>query len=65
MYWEAMNFLYLGELALESSDFSDALEYAEISSERFLQTSRKDYIYRAYAIAATAAARMGRYRNST
>ena len=59
VYREAMNFLYLGELALERGDFSEALEYAEISSERFLETPRKDYIYRAYAIAATAAARMG------
>ena len=59
VYREAMNFLYLGELALERGDFAEALEYAEISSERFLETPRKDYIYRAYAIAATAAARMG------
>ena len=59
VYWEAVNFLYLGELALERSDFSEALEYAEISSERFLETPRRDYIYRAYAIAATAAAKMG------
>ena len=59
IHWEAMNFLYLGELALERDDFSGALEYAEISSERFLQTPRKDYVYRAYAIAATAAARIG------
>ncbi len=59
LYWEAMNFLYLGELALERGDFAEALEYAEISSERFLETPRKDYVYRAYAIAATAAARMG------
>ncbi|MDE2701122.1 MAG: sigma 54-interacting transcriptional regulator, partial [Gemmatimonadota bacterium] len=58
-YWEAVNFLYLGELALERGAFSEALEYAEISSERFLQTPRRDYVYRAYAIAATAAARMG------
>ena len=59
VYGEAMNFLYLGELALERGDFAGALEYAETSSERFLQTPRKDYIYRAYAIAATAVARMG------
>ncbi len=59
VYWEAANFLWLGELALERDDFAEALEYAEISSERFLETPRKDYIYRAYAIAATAAARMG------
>ncbi len=59
VYWEAANFLYLGELALERGDFAGALEYAEISSERFLQTPRKDYIYRAYAIAAIATARMG------
>ena len=59
IHWEAVNFLYLGELALERGDFSEALEYAEISSERFLQTPRRDYIYRAYAIAATATARMG------
>ncbi|MDE2723378.1 MAG: protein kinase, partial [Gemmatimonadota bacterium] len=59
VYWEAVNFLYLGELALERSDFSEALEYAEISSEQFLETPRRDYIYRAYAIAATAAAKMG------
>ena len=59
VYWEAVNFLYLGELTLERGDFVEALEYAETSSERFLQTPRKDYIYRAYAIAATAAARMG------
>ena len=59
VYWEAMNLLWLGELALERGAFSEALEYAEISAERFLQTPRKDYVYRAYAIAATAAARMG------
>ncbi len=59
VYWEAVNFLYLGELALERGAFSEALEYAEVSVERFLKTPRKDYIYRAYAIAATAAARMG------
>ena len=59
VYWEAMNFLYLGELALEHGDFLEALEYAETSVERFLQTPRRDYVYRAYAIAATAAARMG------
>ena len=59
VYWEAMNFLYLGELALERDDFSGALEYAETSAERFLETSRRDYIYRAYAIAATAAAILG------
>ncbi len=58
-YWEAVNFLYLGELALEGGDFSEALEYAKISAEQFLQTPRKDYVYRAYAIAATAAAKMG------
>ncbi len=59
VYWEAMNFLWLGELALERSDFAEALEYAETSAERFLETSRRDYIYRAYAIAATVDARMG------
>ena len=59
IHWEAANFLYLGELALERDDFSEALEYAEISSERFLKTPRRDYIYRAYAIAATAVARIG------
>ncbi|MCY3684260.1 MAG: sigma 54-interacting transcriptional regulator [Gemmatimonadetes bacterium] len=59
VYWEAVNFLYLGELALERGDFSEALEYAETSAERFLQTPRRDYVYRAYAIAATAAAKMG------
>ena len=59
VYWEAVNLLRLGELALERSDFSDTLEYAETSIERFLETPRRDYIYRAYAIAATAAARMG------
>ncbi len=59
VYWEAMNFLYLGELALEQGNFVEALEYAETSSERFLQTPRRDYVYSAYAIAATAAARMG------
>jgi len=59
IHWEAANFLYLGELALERGDFAGALEYAETSAERFLQTPRKDYIYRAYAIAATAAAKMG------
>ena len=59
VYWEAMNFLWLGEVALEHGDFAEALEYAEISVERFLETSRRDYIYRAYAIAATAAAKMG------
>ena len=59
IHLEAVNFLYLGELALERGDFAEALEYAEISAERFLETSRKDYVYRAYAISATAAARMG------
>ena len=59
IHWEAANFLYLGELALERGNFAEALEYAETSAERFLQTPRKDYVYRAYAIAATAAARMG------
>ena len=59
IYLEAVNFLYLGELAMERGDFAEALEYAEISSERFLETPQRDYIYRAYAIAATAAARMG------
>ena len=59
IYWEAANFLYLGELALERGGFLEALEYAETSAERFLKTQRKDYVYRAYAIAATAAARMG------
>ena len=58
-YGEAVNFLYLGELALERGNFTEALEYAETSVERFLETPRRDYIYRAYAIAATAAARMG------
>ena len=59
IHWEAANFLYLGELALERGDFAGALEYAETSAERFLQTPRRDYIYRAYAIAATAAAKIG------
>ena len=59
IYWEAANFLWLGELAMERGDFAEALEYAEISAERFLETPRKDYVYRAYAIAATATARMG------
>ena len=59
VYWEAMNFLWLGELALERGAFAEALEYAETSAERFLQTPRKDYIYRAYAIAATATAKIG------
>ena len=59
IHWEAANFLYLGELALERGDFSGALEYAETSAERFLKTPRKDYVYRAYAIAATAVAKMG------
>ncbi len=59
VYWEAVNCLYLGELALERGDFSAALEYAETSIERFLETPRKDYIYRAYAIAATAVAKIG------
>ncbi len=59
VYGEAMNFLWLGEVALERGDFLEALEYAETSVERFLQTPRRDYVYRAYAIAATAAARMG------
>ena len=59
LYWEAMNLLWLGELSLERSDFPEALEYAETSAERFLQTPRRDYVYRAYAIAATATARMG------
>ena len=39
--------------------FAEALEYVETSAERFLQIPRRDYVYRAYAIAATAAARMG------
>ena len=59
LYWEAMNFLWLGELALERGDFAEALEYAETSAERFLETPRRDYVYRAYAIAATAVAKMG------
>ena len=59
VYGEAVNFLYLGELALEQGNFSEALKYAETSAERFLQISRRDYIYRAYAIAATATARIG------
>ena len=59
VYWEAMNYLWLGELALERGDFLEALEYAETSSERFLETPRRDYVYRAYAIAATAATKMG------
>ena len=59
VYWEAMNFLWLGELVLERGDFAEALKYAETSVERFLETPRKDYVYRAYAIAATATARMG------
>ncbi|MCE2435844.1 MAG: sigma 54-interacting transcriptional regulator, partial [Candidatus Latescibacteria bacterium] len=59
IYWEAASFLWLGELAMERGDFAEALEYAEISAERFLETPRKDYVYRAYAIAATATARMG------
>ena len=58
-YWEAMNLLWLGELALERGNFLEALEYAETSAERFLETPRRDYVYRAYAIAATAVARMG------
>ena len=59
IHWEAVNLLYLGELALERGDFAEVLEYAEISVEHFLQTPQRDYIYRAYAIAATAAARIG------
>ncbi len=59
VYWEAVNFLWLGELALERGAFLEALEYAETSVERFLQTPRRDYVYRAYAIEATAAAGMG------
>ena len=59
VYWEAINLLWLGELALERGDFAEALEYAETSAERFLKTPRKDYVYRAYAIAATVAARIG------
>ena len=59
IHWEATNLLWMGELASERGDFAEALEYAETSAERFLETSRRDYIYRAYAIAATAAARMG------
>ncbi len=59
IHWEAANFLYLGELALERRDFAEALEYAETSIERFLETPRRDYVYRAYAIAAMVAARMG------
>ena len=59
IYWEAANFLWLGELALERDDFAEALEYAEISVGRFLETPRKDYVYRACAIAATAATKMG------
>ncbi len=57
VYWEAMNFLRLGELSLERGNFLAALEYAETSVERFLETSRRDYVYRAYAIAAAAAAK--------
>ena len=59
IYLEAANFLWLGELALERRDFAEALEYAKISAERFLETPRRDYVYRTYAIAATATARMG------
>ena len=59
VYGEAVSFLYLGELALEHGDFAEALEYAETSAERFLEIPRKDYVYRAYAIAATAAVRIG------
>ena len=59
VYWEAMNFLWLGEVALERGDFLQALKYAETSAERFLKIPRGDYVYRAYAIAATATARMG------
>ena len=59
VYWEAVNLLYLGELALERGDFTEALEYAKTSAGRFLETPRRDYVYRAYAIAATAVARMG------
>ena len=59
VYWEAMNLLWLGELALERGDFAEALEYAETSAERFLKTPRRDYVYRVYAIAATAAAKIG------
>ena len=59
VYWEAMNLLWLGELALERGDFAEALEYAETSVGRFLETPRRDYVYRVYAIAATAAAKMG------
>ena len=59
VYGEAVIFLWLGELALERGDFFQALEYAEASVERFLKTPRKDYIYRAYAMVATAAAKMG------
>ena len=59
IHLEAVNFLYLGELALERGDFVEALEYAETSAERFLETPRRDYIYRAYAIATTAAANIG------
>ena len=59
VFWEAVNLLWLGEVALERGNFAGALEYAEISVERFLETPRRDYVYCAYAIAATAAARMG------
>ena len=59
VYWETMSFLWLGEVALERGNFVETLEYAETSAERFLQTPRRDYVYRAYAIAATATARMG------
>ncbi len=59
VYSEAVNLLWLGELALERGDFAGALEYAETSAEQFLATPRRDYVYRAYAIAATATARMG------
>ena len=58
VYWEAVNLLWLGELALERGNFLEALKYAEISIERFLEIPQKDYIYRVYAIAATATARM-------
>ena len=59
VYWESVNLLRLGEMALERGDFAEALEYSEVSIERFLETSRRDYVYCAYAIAATAAASMG------
>ena len=45
VYWEAMNFLYLGELALERGDFAEALEYAETSAWNDFWKHREKIIF--------------------